>query len=437
MKNKASRAHWNVIIIFFFFMLLHQADKLLIGPLTPDIRADFGITRTQMGMVTSAALIVGSVLYPLWGYLYDRYARAKLISLASFIWGATTWISAIAPTYGLFLTTRATTGIDDSSYPGLYSLVSDYFGPSVRGKIYGALQVAQPLGYLVGLVLALIVGPMIGWRKIFYITGALGLVLAVLIFFGVKEMPRGQAEPEMAGLEEMGMYKFDRSKAAELFKKRSLWLLFAQGFVGVFPWNVITFWFFDYLATERGYEQNAILTTMAPAVLVLAAGYFVGGWLGDALFKRTPRGRLFVAMGAVLLGALLITFTINVPLENRTLFFFLLCATALFIPFASPNMISSVYDITLPEVRSTALSVQYFIENAGAAAAPLLAGYIADQPGSSLQVAILGICVTAWLVGSVFLAIAAYLIPKDIHDLRRQMADRAETERARQVTGTP
>lgn len=435
MKTKRSPSRWHVVVIFFMFMLLHQSDKLLIGPLTPEIRADFGITRTQMGAVTSAALIVGSVLYPLWGYLYDRYARAKLIALASFIWGMTTWISAIAPTYGLFLASRASTGIDDSSYPGLYSLISDYFGPSVRGKIYGALQVAQPLGYLVGLVLALVVGPMIGWRKIFYITGSLGLVLAVLIYFGVKEMPRGKSEPEMAGLEEMGMYRFDREKAAGLLKKRSLWLLFAQGFVGVFPWNVITFWFFDYLASERGYEEGAILTTMAPAVLVLAAGYFIGGSLGDALFKRTPRGRLLVAMGAVMAGAILLTFTINVPVENRTLFFFLLCATALFIPFASPNMISSVYDITLPEVRSTALSVQYFIENAGAAAAPLLAGYIADQPGSSLQVAILAICVTAWIFGSIFLAFAAYLIPKDILTLRAQMADRAETEKARQAAG--
>ncbi len=342
MKTKSAPSRWHVVVIFFMFMLLHQSDKLLIGPLTPEIRADFGITRTQMGAVTSAALIVGSVLYPLWGYLYDRYARAKLIALASLIWGMTTWISAIAPTYGLFLASRASTGIDDSSYPGLYSLISDYFGPSVRGKIYGALQVAQPLGYLVGLVLALVVGPMIGWRKIFYITGSLGLVLAVLIYFGVKEMPRGKSEPEMEGLEEMGMYRFDRTKAVGLLKKRSLWLLFAQGFVGVFPWNVITFWFFDYLATERGYEQNAILTTMAPAVLVLAAGYFVGGSLGDALFKRTPRGRLLVAMGAVMAGAILLTFTINVPVENRTLFFFLMCATALFIAVASVPVVASV-----------------------------------------------------------------------------------------------
>ena len=151
------------------------------------------------------------------------------------------------------------------------------------------------------------------------------------------------------------------------------------------------------------------------------------------MFKRTLRGRLLVSMGAVLLGAVLIAFTLNVPVENHTLFFILLCVTALFIPFGSPNMVSSVYDITLPEVRSTALAVQYFIENAGAAAAPLLAGIIADRPGSSLHIAILGICVVAWILGSIFLGFAAYRIPEDIHTLRRQMAERAELERARQA----
>jgi len=66
-------------------MLLHQTDKLLIGPQTPDITDTFKISQTQMGAVFTGALIIGAVFYPLWGYLYDRYSRAKLLSLASFI----------------------------------------------------------------------------------------------------------------------------------------------------------------------------------------------------------------------------------------------------------------------------------------------------------------------------------------------------------------
>lgn len=423
-----SRYRWFVVAVFFAFMLLHQADKLLIGPLTTPIMEAFGINEAQMGAVFTGALVVGAILYPVWGYLYDRYARAKLLALASFIWGSTTWISAIAPTYPSFLASRASTGIDDSSYPGLYSLVSDYFGPAVRGKIYGLLQLAAPLGYMLGMILALSLRDAIGWRGVFYLTGSLGIVLAAVIFLGVREVPRGRSEPELADLEEMRVYRFDWRIARDLFRKRSLLLLFTQGFFGVFPWNVITYWFFRYLETERGYTSDAVLVTMVVAVLVLALGYFVGGAAGDFLFQRTRRGRALVAATAVLLGAVLLFLTMSVPVENQGLFLVMLSLTALVIPFASPNVISTVYDVTLPEVRSTAAAVQYFIESAGAAMAPFLAGLIAVR--SSLHDAILIVCESAWVVCAIFLAAVAYLVPRDIEALRQAMRQRAEMERA-------
>lgn len=422
-----NRYRWFVVAVFFIFMLLHQTDKLLIGPLTTQIMETFQIDEVQMGALTTGALLVGAILYPVWGYLYDRYARSKLLALAAFIWGSTTWLSAIAPTYPTFLVTRASTGVDDSSYPGLYSLISDYFGPQLRGKVYGLLQLSQPVGYMIGLLMATLLSGLLGWRGIFYITGSLGIVIAIIIFFGVKEPERGRAEPELEELEKIGVYRFNMKTALGLFRKRSLILLFLQGFVGVFPWNVITYWFFHYLETERGYDETSVLTTMAPAILVLAAGYFIGGALGDFFFKRTPRGRVLVSLFGVIAGAIFLTFTMNVPLENQLLFTGLLILTAFFMPFASPNVISTVYDITLPEVRSTSLAVQYFIENFGAAMAPLIAGFIARD--SSFQVAILAICITAWALGAIFLAFTAYLVPHDIAVLRAQMRERAEIEK--------
>lgn len=430
MTPKSPRYRWFVVVIFFFFMLLHQSDKLLIGPLTPTIIEEFNITKTQMGAVLTGALIVGTVLYPLWGYLYDRFSRSKLLALASFIWGATTWLSAIVRTYPGFLATRATTGIDDSSYPGLYSLIADYFGPNLRGKVYGILQLTQPIGYLVGMVLALMLAPTLGWRNVFYITGALGLVLAGLIFFGVKEMPRGQAEPELQDLE-IGQYRFDWGQAREVFKKKTMWFVFLQGFAGVFPWNVITYWFFTYLAEERGYDENSILFTMAPIILVLAGSYFLGGFLGDWAFKRTLKGRILVSSVGVLMGAIFLFFAINTPVGERNTFFILMILTAIFMPLSSPNVIATVYDVTMPEVRSTAQASEYFIENAGAAFAPLLAGIIADA--SSLQTSILVICITAWVLCFFFYLGALFFIEGDIKSLRAQMADRAAFERAKQA----
>jgi MFS family permease len=430
MAQKSPRYRWFVVLIFFFFMLLHQSDKLLIGPLTPAIIEEFNITKTQMGAVLTGALLVGTVLYPLWGYLYDRFARSRLLALASFLWGATTWLSAIVRTYPGFLMTRASTGIDDSSYPGLYSLIADYFGPSMRGKVYGILQLTQPIGYLVGMILALMLAPTLGWRNVFYITGALGLVLSVLIFFGVKEIPRGQAEPELQNLE-ISQYRFNWQEAKEVFKKKTMWFVFLQGFAGVFPWNVITYWFFTYLAEERGYDEGSILFTMAPIILVLAGSYFLGGFLGDWAFKRTLKGRIIVSSIGVLMGAVFLYFAINTPVEARSTFFILMILTAVFMPLSSPNVIATVYDVTMPEVRSTAQATEYFIENAGAAFAPLLAGIIADA--SNLQTSILVICITAWILCFFFYLGALFFIKGDIHSLRRQMAERAAFERARQA----
>jgi len=436
MKKRRNLYPVFVVVVFFFFTLLHQTDKLLIGSLQLPVSKTFGLNDLQWGLVNTGALIVGTLFFPIWGFLYDRYARAKLLALASFIWGATTWLSSVVRTYPAFLATRASTGIDDSSYPGLYSLVADYFAPKIRGKVYGILQVPQPLGYLIGMVLALMIAPMLdgkvfhleGWRTIFLITGSLGIVMAVVIYFGIKDIPRGKAEPEFEGMQEVGQFRFSWKEAREIFKKKTMWFIFLQGFAGVFPWNVITYFFIGYLLTERGYDNNSVLFVMGPVILILSLGYFVGGALGDWLFKRTKKGRIIVSSAGVILGAIFLALALTTPVESRTTFFIFMSLTALFMPFSSPNVLSTIFDITAPDVRSTAQAVENFIENSGAALAPVIAGAIALA--TTKQTAILSICTITWVLCFFLYLGALFFIDGDIKTLRSQMAARAEQVKA-------
>jgi MFS family permease len=424
----STRYRWFVVFTFFLFILLHQADKLLIGPLTTPIMESFHINEAQMGLVSFGALAVGAVCYWLWGWLYDRFVRTRLLALASFIWGATTWLNALARTFPGFIATRAATGIDDSSYPGLYNVIADYFEPKKRGKVYGILELAMPLGYLGGMVLALMMQKSVGWRGVFFITGSLGVALSVLIFFGVREPRRGGSEPELQGIQQKKEYRFSWRKVGGLFRKRSLLLIYCQSLFGVFPWQVITFWFFRYLETERGYTEMQVLLTMGIAIIVLAGGYPIGGILGDAWFKRNTRGRLLVSAIGVALGAIFLVFTLKTPVANQLQFGLLLGFTAIFMPFAAPNMVASVYDVTVPEVRSTANAVFNFFDQIGAATAPLLAGLIAVR--SSLGNAILWISVGAWALCFVFQIAASFFMPADVEALRAEMARRAAAEKA-------
>jgi len=422
------RYRWFVVFTFFLFILLHQADKLLIGPLATPIMESFGINEAQMGLVFSGAVFVGAIFYPIWGWLYDRFMRSRLLALASLLWGASTWLSAVVGTFPGFVATRACTGIDDSSYPGLYNITADYFEPEKRGRVNGILELAMPLGYLGGMVLALTMQKTVGWRGVFYITGSIGVALAVLIFFGVKEPRRGGSEPELKGLRQTKEYRFNWKEVGGLFRKPSLLLIYSQSLFGVFPWQVITFWFFRYLQTERGYSEMQVLTTMGIAIIVLAGGYPIGGSLGDAWFKRNTSGRLLVSAIGVALGAIFLVFAIRTPVANQLQFGLLLGLTAIFMPFAAPNMVASVYDVTLPEVRSTANAVFNFFDQIGSAIAPALAGLIAVR--SSLGSAILLISVGAWALCFVFQIAASFFMPADVETLRRQLRERAAAERA-------
>lgn len=427
MSSQKPGYRWFVVIIFFLFMLLHQTDKLLIGSLQVQITEAFRINDFQWGLINSGALAVATVLYPIWGYLYDRYARAKLLALASFIWGATTWLNAIVRTYTGFLITRASTGVDDSSYPGIFTLIADYFGPTQRGRVFGLLQLTQPLGFLAGLILGQLVAPMLGgWRSIFYITGGLGLFVALLIYFGVKEMPRGKAEPEFENMTEMQTFRFSWAEARQIFKKKTMWFVFLQGFAGMFPWNVIVFFFFGYLETERGYDSGAIVGTMAPVILILALGHFIGGSLGDILFRRTKKGRIIISSIGVLMGAVFLYFAMTTPLDQPNQFFILMCLTALFLPLSSSNVIATVYDVTVPEVRSSAQAIEYFVENSGAVAAPAFTGWLILTTNDK-TLSIMVICIVAWLLCFVFYLGALFTIENDIQHLRTQMAERAKS----------
>jgi MFS family permease len=428
-RPKLNRTAKINIVIFFIFMLLHQTDKLLIGPLQTDIMGTFHMTYTQWGLINSGALIVGTIFYPLWGWLSDRYNRGKLLAAASFIWGSTTWLSALAPKFHSparfsdFLATRSSTGIDDSSYPGMYSLISDLYTPKVRGKVYGILQLTQPIGYLIGMVIALLFTTSLGgWQNVFILTGSLGIILSIFIFIFVKDVPRGSGEEELQGVEGQS-YKFSWSALKQIFQRKSLWMVYAQGFTGVFPWNVITYYIFDYLGKQRGYDDTTTLMIMAPAVVLMALGYPAGGWLGDKIFKKHKGGRLIASEIGIILGMIGLFAALSVPNSQVLVFGILMGLAAFFMPFASPNIISTMYDVTLPEVRSSAQSIESLIENAGAWVAPILAGLLADA--TSVGNAIKVICTSAWGLCIIFMIFAIIFIPKDIEALHKQLEARA------------
>jgi MFS family permease len=381
----------------------------------------FHLDEAQMGTVLSGALVTGGLLFPLWGYLFDRFSRARLLSIAAAMWGATTWLSAVAPTFGWFVASRAATGIDDASVPGVYSLLADTFEPRVRGKVYAVLKISIPVGYVAGAALATFLAPRIGWRWVFVVTGSAGMLVAALVALFVREVPRGATEPELAGASGASP-TFRWSVARRLVKRRTLVALYAQGFLAVIPINVVTFWMYRYLETERGYSGQASLSVAIVTVAGLAVGLPLGGALGDRLFRAMPRGRLLV-VAATIPGSLLLCAALLVPVTYRVAFALLAMTGSFLTGFAAPNIVATISDVSPPEVRSTALAMQSLVETTGAALAPLLTGIVASR--ISLGTAFLVLIAGASVLWTPCYLVALRNVSSDIEQTRAELRARS------------
>jgi len=413
---------WYVVIMFFLFLVFHEADRFIISGIASALMDEFKIGYSELGYLFTLTILVAAILYPLWGYLYDKYSRKLLVSLAAFIWGATTWINALAKTYIQFFTTRILTGIDDAAPPGIYAMVSDYFEPQQRGKAMGLINASAPIGAILGSVLALMIGMKINWRLAFYITGSIGIIIGILIYLTIRDIPRGSSEPELKGLLKTDIFTAKIKDLVKLLRNKSLLLLYLQGFFGVFPWNAITFWIVTYLIRERGLPEESVLGIMVSWLIMMMFGNIVGGILGDIMFTKTKRGRAIFGAIVVFLSAFLIYETMISPTTELLMIFGAL--TAFEIPMAGPNVSAAITDIIEPELRGSATSNLRLFENIGSALSPLVVGMMAEE--HNLGYAITTISVSTWILCGIFFTILAIIIPKDIDRLRQQMRERAE-----------
>jgi predicted MFS family arabinose efflux permease len=293
----------------------------------------------------------------------------------------------------------------------------------------GLINATGAFGALIGTILGVIVGYVTGWRMLFYITGGIGILMALLVYFSVRDIPRGSSEPELADLKiKEGLYRINLKELFSLIKKKSQLFLSLQGFFGVFPWQVLQAWIFTYMVEERGFDTGLSMYIMLIWLVSMIIGNLVGGMLGDVLFKRDIRGRAILGAVVVFLSAPTLFFTIMWP--QGDVFGFIVAGTiaSFILPMAGPNVSAAVMDIAEPEVRSSADALLRIFEYGGSSAAPLISGYLADMYG--LGLGILYISVTTWIICGILFIILTFVITKDVLELRSKMAERAEKLKA-------
>lgn len=198
--DQAPSGHAYYVLAMLFLVLASSLiDRNILGILLEDIKADLGVSDTQLGLLTGPAFAVTNAIagIPL-ARLADRYSRRGIVAWGLLAWSILTALQGLTRTFGTLLVTRIGVGIGEASTgPSAHSLISDYFPLRQRAT---AISI-YTIGGHVGVWLAFLVGGWLSdaysWRTALVAVGVPGVVLALLFRFTVREPERGAIEGQV------------------------------------------------------------------------------------------------------------------------------------------------------------------------------------------------------------------------------------------------
>jgi SHS family lactate transporter-like MFS transporter len=177
----------HAVLAGFLGWTLDAFDFFVVVFLIDTLSHQFGVTKKEIVLTTTATLAMRPIGAVLFGLLADRYGRRIPLMANVIYFSVIELLCGFAPNYTVFLILRALFGIGMGGEWGVgASLAMEAAPPRWRGILSGILQSGYSTGYLLAAMAARFVLPALGWRWMFWL-GALPALLALYIRTKVPE----------------------------------------------------------------------------------------------------------------------------------------------------------------------------------------------------------------------------------------------------------
>lgn len=376
--------------------LFNYLDRWVVAAVVESIKhSELALTDAQLGLVGTGFIFVYTVTSPVFGTLGDRRARPPLIALGVALWSMATALAGFARGFLSLFGARSAVGIGEAAYGTIApALLADAFPFEKRGRVLSVFFAAIPVGSAAGYVLGGIVDQHFGWRAAFWIAGAPGLLLSLLVLM-VYDPPRGAQDGAPAAPPQSGLRTY-----LGLLRNR-VFLLTALGYGAyTFALGGLAFWMPAFLERARGMTRSEATVTFGAIALVTGfVGTFAGGWLGDFFLRWSKHSYLWVSGIVTLLAAPVTWVALTDP--RRAVFLPAIVIAEVLIFMSTGPVNSAIINAVAPSERATALGLSVFVMHfLGDIPSPPLIGTLSDA--SSLEHAFLIVPVAIVLGGAIW-----------------------------------
>lgn len=355
-KSKGIDYKWIVLLLVSAAYFLAQGTRLIYSAVLPQIKTDFaslGISDTSFGLISSVFTWVFGLVMPFAGIFADLYKRKWIVVTGCLLFAAGIFCSGFATGLGmLFVCYGIVNAVGQSLLPPCNTSLISQYHTDTRGTAFSIYQAAIYFGIIIcsvcsGYLASLGEG---GWRKAFWIFGALGIIWALVMVVFMKDSPQPHSS-DAADRPSMG-----EAVKAFFSKPTALILMLA---LGCYFFATYGFKTWVPLFMMRVFPDMPMTTAVFHAVFWFYIGAFAGATLaGRASDKLKPR-RGAVRVEVEIIGIILCVPFILMMSSAHTLPV-MIVATALF-GFATgiydSNLYAALMDVINPRYRAAATGI--------------------------------------------------------------------------------
>jgi len=402
------------LLVLFGLNAVDELDRTAFAVLLPDIRDHFGLSDSRALLLVAVSTIAVIFIEVPLSFYCDRRNRVRIATTGAGLWALFSVGTGLAVSVGMLLAMRIGAGGGRAVVnPTHSSLLSDYYEPAARVKVFAAHRLGNSVGQVLGPLLGGGLAYAFGWRTPFVLF-AVPTAIFVLLSLRMREPVRGHHERRAAGADEEAIATEDDHETvwstmqtlARVRTVRRIWT--AVPFLGIALFgipNLLSLIYedvFDLNAAQRG------LITAGVEPLQIA-----GVLLGMPLVARISAARpdfllRFVGMVGVFDGVLLVALAYSPELWVAVGVHAVLATS---IGTLAPAFFALVSLVAPPRVRSASFSTMAVFAVPGIAVFLPLIGYVSDHLGIQASMVVM---VPVSLAAGLLLASAARFVKPDI-----------------------
>jgi MFS family permease len=406
-------------------LLLNYVETMILPGLL-NIQSYFGVTNSSLiAWITSAFLIVGSAVSPLFGKLGDSYGKKKMFLFALVFYTAGVGLAGFSPSIYFLIAARAIQGIGFATVPLALAIIAETFPRERIATAQGLVSATFAIGAAAGLVIGAVIIQDFGWQWAFHSAFILSLVLFAAVWKGLPSGHPGSGRRVdfstivflMAGVSlillyltegpyegwyssydlayliagivlTVGFFVAESRRTNPLIQLSLLRIrnVFVANMVGILSGIAMFMLFYALIFYTEDPKPSGLMLdpisaglTIAPATILMLVA---GPGLGRLVTKAGPKPTLVLGALIAITGFLLFVFnrstSMDVTIDSAVA---LVGAVSVIIPIV--NMIS----VSLPyENVATGLGLNTMLRNIGGALGPVVATTILNTYSTSIPV---------------------------------------------------